>query len=81
MQALHDRMPLILEQEHWPELLGERAGEPTSLMRPADNALLHLWAVSRAVNSVRNNSLDLLDRIDDPHPPSPSYAPQADNPA
>jgi len=77
MQALHNRMPVILEQEHWPEWLGDRAGEPTSLMRPADGGLLHLWAV----NSVRNNSPDLLDRTDDPHPPYPSDAPPANNPA
>jgi len=43
--------------------------------------LLHLWAVSRAVNSVRNNSPDLLDRIDDPHAPPPSDAPPSDNSA
>jgi putative SOS response-associated peptidase YedK len=81
MRKLHDRMPVILEEEHWPVWLGERAGEPTGLMRPADDGLLHLWAVSRAVNSVRNNSPDLLDRIDDPHAPPPSDAPPGDNPA
>lgn len=80
MQTLHDRMPVMLEEEHWPIWLGERAGEPTGLMRPADDGLLHLWAVSRAVNSVRNNSPDLLDRIDDPHAPPPSDAPPG-NPA
>lgn len=52
MQTLHDRMPVILEEEHWPVWLGERAGEPTGLMRSADDGLLHLWAVSRAVNSL-----------------------------
>jgi putative SOS response-associated peptidase YedK len=35
MHTLHDRMPVILEEEHWPVWLGERAGEPTGLMRPA----------------------------------------------
>ncbi len=81
MQTLHDRIAVILEEEHWPVWLGERAGEPTGLMRPADDVLLHLWAVSRVVNSVRNNSPDLLDRIDDPHAPPPSAAPLGDNPA
>ena len=81
MHTLHDRMPVILEEEHWPVWLGERAGEPTGLMRPANDGLLHLWAVSRAVNSVRNNGSDLLDRIDDPHAPPPSDAPPGDNPA
>ncbi len=81
MGTLHDRMPVILGEEHWPMWLGERAGEPTSLMRPADDGLLHFWAVSRAVNSVRNNSPDLLDRIDDHYAPPPSDAPPGDNPA
>jgi putative SOS response-associated peptidase YedK len=72
-------MPVILEEEHWPVWLGERAGEPTGLMRPANDGLLHLWAVSRAVNSVRNNGPDLLDRVDDPHAPPPSDAPPGDN--
>jgi len=37
--------------------------------------------VSRAVNSVRNNGAELLDRIDDPHAPPPSGAPAGTNPA
>ena len=81
MHTLHDRMPVILEEEHWPVWLGERAGDTTGLMRPANDGLLRLWAVSRAVNSVRNNGPDLLDRIDDPHAPPPSDAPPGDNPA
>ena len=81
MGALHDRMPVILEEEHWPVWLGEQPGEPASLMQPAADDVLHLWPVSRAVNSVRNNSADLLDRIDDPHAPVPSDAPPGQNPA
>ena len=46
--------------------LGQTA-QALELMRPADNDVLHLWPVSRAVNSVRNNGAELLDRIDDPH--------------
>ena len=80
MQALHDRMPVILDEEQWPTWLGERAGDATSLMRPADDKLLHLWPVSRAVNNVRNNGPDLLDRIDDPHAPPPSDEPPGENP-
>jgi len=81
MSALHDRMPVILEEEHWPVWLGECPGEPANLMQPAAHDVLHLWPVSRAVNSVRNNSADLLDRIDDPHAPVPSDAPPGQNPA
>ena len=81
MQQLHDRMPVILEQEDWPAWLGETDGNPLALTRPAAEDVLKLWPVSRAVNSVRNNGVDLLDRIDDPHAPPPSDAPAGDNPA
>ena len=30
-------------------------------MRPAGDDVLHLWQVSRAVNSVRNNGAEMLD--------------------
>jgi putative SOS response-associated peptidase YedK len=81
MQSLHDRMPVVLEPADWAVWLGEDAGDPIALMRPAGDDVLHLWPVSRAVNSVRNNSPDLLDRIDDPHAPPPSDAPAGANPA
>jgi putative SOS response-associated peptidase YedK len=80
MQQLHERMPVILEQADWPSWLGEVEADPASLLRPAANDMLKLWPVSRAVNSVRNNSADLLDRIDDPHAPPPSDAPAGPNP-
>ncbi len=50
-------------------------------MRPAGDDVLHLWPVSRAVNSVRNNGAELLDRVDDPNAPPPSDAPAGANPA
>ncbi len=74
MQQLHERMPVILEPADWPAWLGEAEGDPTSLLRSAANDVLKLWPVSRAVNSVRNNSADLLDRIDDPRALPPSDA-------
>jgi hypothetical protein len=49
-------------------------------MRPAGDDVLHLWPVSRAVNNVRNNGGELLDRIDDPQT-TPSDAPAGANPA
>ena len=81
MRALHERMPVILEAEHWPAWLGEAEGDHAALMAPAAEGVLRLWPVSRAVNSVRNNGADLLDRIDDPHAPPPSDQPAGDNPA
>ena len=81
MRQLHERMPVILEPGDWPGWLGEQPGDPTALMRPAEDHVLQLWPVSRAVNSVRNNGPELLDQIDDPAAPPPSDAPAGANPA
>ena len=81
MRQLHDRMPVILEPDDWPVWLGEVPSDRTALLRPAAEGVLRLWPVSRAVNSVRNNTPDLLDRIDDPAAPPPSHAPPGTNPA
>ena len=82
MSVLHDRMPVILEERDWPTSLGgETEGDAPALMRPAGDDVLHLWPVSRAVKSVRNNRAELLDRIDDPLAPTPSDEPFGANPA
>ena len=80
MSTLHDRMPLVLEREAWPAWLGEGDADPLELLRPAPDGTLHMWAVSRAVNSVRNNGAELIDRTDDPAAPPPSDAPAGANP-
>lgn len=81
MAALHERMPVVLEEPSWPIWLGEVEGNGPALIQQAADDVLHLWPVSRAVNSVRNNGPDLLDRIDDPHAPPPSNARAGANPA
>ncbi len=81
MQALHDRMPVILEEEDWPVWLGEEEGDPQALLRPAADGVLRLWPVSTAVNAPRNNGPDLLDPLDAPDAPGPSDAPSGPNPA
>ncbi len=79
MRRLHERMPVILEPDVWTAWL-EDAGQAIELMRPADDHVLHLWPVSRAVNSVRNNGAELLNRVDDPNAPPPSDALAGANP-
>ena len=81
MSPLHERMPVILEQTDWPAWLGELDGDTAPLMRSAADDVLNSWPVSRAVNSVRNNGPELLDRIDDPAAPQPSDATAGENPA
>jgi putative SOS response-associated peptidase YedK len=81
MASIHNRMPVILEADDWAAWPGETDAGSSDPMRPAADDVLHLWPVSRAVNSVRNNDADLLDRIDDPAAPPPSNAPPGQNPA
>ena len=64
MAAVHDRMPLVLDREQWPVWLGEEAGDPNTLLRPAPAGTLRMWPVSRAVNSVRNNGPELVEPIE-----------------
>jgi putative SOS response-associated peptidase YedK len=42
MAALHDRMPVILEQQDWPVWLGEAEGDHAVLLRPAAGGLLRV---------------------------------------
>ena len=65
MAELHERMPVILEPADWPIWLGEVAGDPAALLRPAAEDVLQLWPVSRRVNTPRNNDAHLLDRVPD----------------
>jgi putative SOS response-associated peptidase YedK len=63
MAELHDRMPVILEQQDWPTWLGETEGDATMLMRPAPDGLLRAWPVDRRVGSPRNNGPELLEAM------------------
>jgi putative SOS response-associated peptidase YedK len=58
---LHDRTPVILEPPDWPTWLGEMAGDPATLMRPAGEDVLKVWPVSKQVNSPRHNGAELLE--------------------
>lgn len=60
LAALHERMPLVLEAADWPVWLGEAAGDPATLLRPAAADVLRLWPVGTRVNNVRNDGPDLL---------------------
>jgi putative SOS response-associated peptidase YedK len=80
MARLHERMPVILEPADWPAWLGETESDPLALLRPAAEAVLQLWPVSRAVNFVRNNGPDLLERIDDKWAPPPMTEPPGARP-
>jgi putative SOS response-associated peptidase YedK len=59
---VHDRMPVILEQEDFEPWLKEGGA---ALLRPADNDLLQKWPVSKRVNSSRapDDDATFIERI------------------
>jgi putative SOS response-associated peptidase YedK len=68
IEAIHDRMPVALDSEVWDAWLDRDVTEPdqiAALLRAIDPDSIVEHAVSKAVNSVRNNGRDLTD----PAPP------------
>jgi putative SOS response-associated peptidase YedK len=61
MDELHDRMPVILEEQDWPVWLAEAEGDHRALLRPAPDGTLRTWPVDRRVGSPRNNGPELLE--------------------
>ena len=63
MEPIHDRMPVILSAEDESSWLDPANNDPAMLRRficPADPASMMAFTVSRAVNSSRNESPDLI---------------------
>ena len=62
---LHDRMPVVLDVADWDAWLDEATppGELRSLLRPAPPEAMDAYAVSPAVNNVRNEGPELLARL------------------
>lgn len=62
--SIHDRMPVALPAEAWSGWLDRRLTAPDeamALLTPIDDTLWMERAVSKLVNSVRNNGPELLD--------------------
>ncbi len=64
LSAIHHRMPLILENEHWPLWLGEKGKGAAALLQPGSEDVLEFHRVDRAVNSNRASGAQLIERID-----------------
>ena len=67
MATIHDRMPVILNQDSWslwldPAVTEQEVVEPLLDSFPA--ATMRAWSVGDAVNKVANDSPDLLERVD-----------------
>jgi putative SOS response-associated peptidase YedK len=60
---IHNRMPVILKPESWPEWLGEEPADETrlkSLLVPYPSEDMVCWPVSARVGNVRNNDPSLI---------------------
>jgi putative SOS response-associated peptidase YedK len=63
---IHDRMPMVVQPDCWPDWLDPDGDHPAGLMpllAPAASAGLISYPVSTAVNSVRNNGARLIERV------------------
>lgn len=62
--ALHDRMPVILDQKDWTKWLDNNSTyeELNSLFKPCGSEIINLDEVSELVNSVRNDSPKCLEK-------------------
>lgn len=67
MSPIHDRMPVIVESEDWSDWLNRDLSDRVRLaeiMVPAADDVVKVVDVSTRVNSIRNNSPDLIDAIE-----------------
>lgn len=69
MKFVHDRMPVILEPEHWKKWL--EAGTPGAgeLLRPAKDGSLDIYPVSTKINNpqyIQHDSIEPYKEIDEP---------------
>jgi putative SOS response-associated peptidase YedK len=63
---LHNRMPVVLKPEAWPEWLGEEPADEArlkSLLAPYPSDGMVCWPVSARVGNVRNNDPGLIEPI------------------
>jgi putative SOS response-associated peptidase YedK len=63
---LHNRMPVVLKPESWPEWLGEDPAQPPrlkALLAPYPAEEMTCWPVSARVGNVKNNDASLIERV------------------
>jgi putative SOS response-associated peptidase YedK len=57
MGELHDRMPVILDEQDWSKWLGEEPAtesELLALVKPCPDDAIKIWAVDNGAGNVRN---------------------------
>jgi len=61
---LHDRMPVILEPDHWDAWLSSKdMGEVQKMLQPFPAQLMRAYPVSAKVGNVKNDAPDLIEPI------------------
>jgi putative SOS response-associated peptidase YedK len=63
---LHDRMPVVLGPQVWPEWLGEEPADPARLkvlLAPYPAEEMTCWPVSTRVGNVKNNDPSLIEQV------------------
>jgi putative SOS response-associated peptidase YedK len=71
LAEIHDRMPLILPAQAWQAWLDPDSHDPSELLAPPPEQLVHaleLRPVSTAVNNVRRDGPELVDRVEPEQP-------------
>lgn len=71
LAEIHDRMPLFLPREVWADWLDPDATDPGGLLAPPSGELVHgleLRPVSTAVNDVRREGPELVERVEAEQP-------------
>ena len=65
VSGVHDRMPVMLLPEDYDAWLGPTSSPEVlrGLLRPYDESLMEAYAVSRAVNSVKNDTEECIEPL------------------
>ena len=63
VSALHDRMPVIIAPEDRDRWLN--GPDPHELLKPYPSHLMKMWPVSPKLNSVKNDTPDLMEPVED----------------
>jgi putative SOS response-associated peptidase YedK len=68
MADIHDRMPVVLHRDDYERWLSLEL-DPDDLMKPYPAEQMKMWPIDRKVGSPKNDTADVIERIDpDPEP-------------
>jgi putative SOS response-associated peptidase YedK len=61
--AIHERMPLALNEADWPLWLGESDADPATLLHPPPDGTFRIWPILSPLGKGRPNGPELLNPI------------------